>query len=556
MNQWTHDAVGSDVFVRRFAAIGLTVACLMLVWASSASASALAHKSATKVLPNGVERTTYRVGPFDVTPGQNRIGNRPLLGLEKPDEDGWIVGFSPNLVREDGSVPPSSRVMFHHGVFLNMSQPDATSDFPWDRFFGAGEEKTALRLPSGYGYRHESNDIWLLNHMIHNLVADPMKLYITYTIDFIPDTAPEAADIIPVRAVWMDIRNGSGYPVFDTIKGSGGKDGKFVFPDDDPAAYPADSEPNKWTVDEDGVIVWTAGHVHTGGLATDLSLSREGAKYAGPRCKRPKATNRKLRKKLRKKLQKCIKSKPNVGGNRVHLFKSWAKYFEPAGPVSWDMAMVNTKPDYRVAIKKGDVLELTTTYETKRASWYENMGINFVFVAPSEVGGDNPFRKRVDYPGELNHGHYKENNNHGGKKPVVGPDPAKLPNGIAATGPFDISSFSYEAGNFVIPGALGRPPVVEKGQAFTFQMVDSDIDRKIWHSLTSCKSPCNKSTGIAYPIADSKFQFDSGQMGINGAPTVNRTTWSTPANLPVGTHTFFCRIHPFMRGAVRVVKPS
>jgi plastocyanin len=29
--------------------------------------------------------------------------------------------------------------------------------------------------------------------------------------------------------------------------------------------------------------------------------------------------------------------------------------------------------------------------------------------------------------------------------------------------------------------------------------------------------------------------------------------WSTPANLPPGTYTFFCRIHPFMRGVFRVI---
>lgn len=83
-----------------------------------------------------------------------------------------------------------------------------------------------------------------------------------------------------------------------------------------------------------------------------------------------------------------------------------------------------------------------------------------------------------------------------------------------------------------------------------------DVSQEIWHSLTSCKSPCNKSTGIAYPIADGEFQFDSGQMGTGGAPTVNRTTWTTPKNLPVGTHTFFCRVHPLMRGAIRVVDPN
>ncbi|HNG57323.1 MAG TPA: hypothetical protein PLX70_07760, partial [Solirubrobacterales bacterium] len=97
-----------------------------------------------------------------------------------------------------------------------------------------------------------------------------------------------------------------------------------------------------------------------------------------------------------------------------------------------------------------------------------------------------------------------------------------------------------------------RPPVVDEGKSLTFQLNQDDINDEIWHSLTSCKTPCNKSTGIAYPIPDGKFTFDSGQLGVGGAPTVERTSWKTPADLPRGTYTFFCRIHPLMRGAFRV----
>ncbi|MEA2405779.1 MAG: hypothetical protein QOE08_2426, partial [Thermoleophilaceae bacterium] len=28
--------------------------------------------------------------------------------------------------------------------------------------------------------------------------------------------------------------------------------------------------------------------------------------------------------------------------------------------------------------------------------------------------------------------------------------------------------------------------------------------------------------------------------------------WDTPKDLPAGTYTYFCRIHPYMRGAFRV----
>ena len=527
------------------------LAILILALAPAAHAS----KAPTEVLADGTERTTYTVGPLEVTPGQNRIAYRPVLNSERPSVDGWITGIKPDLVRADGSTPLSSKVMFHHGVWLNLSKDDATSPGYPERFFATGEEKTRMILPDGYGYRYLKSDGWLLNHMLHNLTPEPMELYVTYTIDFIPDTSPRAAGITPVRPIWMDVQNGSNYPVFDVHRGEGGKDGKFVYPDDAEDPYPAGVKKNEWTVDRDGVLIGTTGHVHTGGLATDLYLKRPGAKYAGPRCRKPNNSSRKSAKKYRK----CVKKMPKVKGNRVHLFKSGAHYFEPAGPVSWDVAMISTRPNWKVAIKAGDTLEMNTTYETRMASWYESMGINVTYMA-EEPGGRNPYRTKVDTPGIINHGHYSENNDHGGKKPLVGPDPRTLPNGIASGGPFEIAGFAYEAGNFVLPGEFGRPPTVKKGQTFTFNLSEGDASQEIWHSLTSCKSPCNKSTGIAYPIADGEFQFDSGQLGnLNGnasPPTVGRTSWTTPKNLPVGTHTFFCRIHPLMRGAIRVVDPN
>ncbi len=567
-----------------------------------ATGAAEAGTSDTVTLPDGAERTTYAIGPIDVTSGQNRIVYKPVTATEKPAVDGWITRIVPNMVRADGSVPRSSKVMFHHGVWINTSAPAR------DRlFFATGEEKTNVDFPDGYGYRYKASDKWLLNHMLHNLEPEPMELFVTYTIDFIPDTAPEAAGMTPVRPIWMDVESGI-YPVFDVLRGSGGPDGKFSYPEDAENPYPNGKQKNEKEITEDGVLVATAGHVHSGGLWTDLYLKRDGATYAGPACEAPKNLKPRLKKlkrkkkrlakrqkSIRKKLRKsqsrprttlkshrkvkrrkrsaskklkrlrakdsaarkiyraCTDTQPRVDGNRAHLFRSRVKYFEPRGPVSWDMAMYSTEEDWRVAVKAGDTLELQATYETERASWYESMGINVVYWA-KEPGGDNPYETRVDHDGVLNHGHYAENDDHGGTGPEVGPDPTTLPDGLASGGPFKIGGYSYEAGDFRVPGSLGRPPVVKQGESFTFELAAGDASKEIWHSLTSCKSPCNKSTGIGYPIPDGEFQFDSGQLGTGGPPTVERDTWSTPKNLPVGTHTFFCRIHPLMRGAIRVVK--
>ncbi|HYY74063.1 MAG TPA: hypothetical protein VE662_04510, partial [Solirubrobacterales bacterium] len=104
----------------------------------------------------------------------------------------------------------------------------------------------------------------------------------------------------------------------------------------------------------------------------------------------------------------------------------------------------------------------------------------------------------------------------------------------------------------------GYPPKVQAGQTLTFQNFDADPAENVFHTITACKAPCNRSTGIAYPLADGPSTFDSGQLGFNyagfNAPAADRDTWTTPSNLPPGTYTYFCRVHPFMRGSFRVVK--
>ena len=113
-----------------------------------------------------------------------------------------------------------------------------------------------------------------------------------------------------------------------------------------------------------------------------------------------------------------------------------------------------------------------------------------------------------------------------------------------------IDNFVYSQGDFGLSGAAGAPPLVKAGQALHFQNNDGF---PAFHTITACKQPCNKSVGVAYPLADGDVDFDSGELGLGGPPTANRQTWDTPKNLPSGQYAYFCRIHPFMRGSFRVV---
>jgi plastocyanin len=523
--------------VRR-GALGAFASSLALLALAAPSAMAAPHGSLVSIAKgdNGAQRLTYKVGPFNIIPGQNDIGYNGMD--QKPKVDGWITRMRPDLIYTDGRVPRVDVLHLHHGVWVNFGGEDATWPGLPERFFAAGEEKTIMSLPKGYGYEYEASDQWLLNHMIHNLTPVPAKVYMVLEIDFIPKTSPAAKGMKPVRPIWMDVENGKIYPVFNVRKGDGDK-GEYTYPNDEPAAYRGGNKRNEWVADQNGVLVATAGHLHPGGFHTDLWLRRKGARVARAACaSKGSATARK----------RCKARAPRGFGSNVHLFRSKAKYFEPAGAVSWDVAMTGTRPDWKVKIRKGDTLWTSATYDTKRGSWWESMGIMVAYLAESGPG-DNPFRKRVDYAGKPSHGHLRENRNHGGGKTNL-PDPRTLPDGPAVGGGnIDILDFKYALGDFSLAGAGKNPPVIPSGQSATFRNLESA--QRLYHSITSCKAPCTGKTGIAYPLADSKVQFESNTLGKR-IPASGSDTWTTPSNLKPGTYTYFCRIHPFMRGAFRV----
>jgi len=497
---------------------------VLAVAAPGAMAAPDGKAVAVSSLANGAKRIKYRIGPFDVIPGQNAIGYDVIR--ERPQVDGYITRIRPDLTYLDGRVPGVDVIHLHHAVWVNTSRIGATRGFPAELFFAAGEEKTIMNLPKGYGYPLKASDGLILNHMIHNLTPVPTQVYMTYTVDFVPKASTAARTMRAVRPIWMDVRNGRNYPVFNVKKGSGQK-GRYTYPDDARNPYRGGPKRNEWVVDRPGVLIATGGHLHPGGVHTDLYVRRRGARIRQSR--EPDA--------------------PRGRGNTAHLFRSVAKYFEPAGAVSWDVSMTASRPDWRVKLRKGDVLSISATYDTTRGAWWESMGIMVTYMADGGPGVD-PFRRRVDYRGAVTHGHLPENKNHGGG-PTGLPDPRQLPDGTENPGNLDIVDFKYQLGDLSVPGPQGLPPVVRAGQSLNFRN-EADDRRQIYHSITSCKAPCNRSTGIAYPIADGNVQFESSTLGSAVPPATGALEWKTPANLQPGTYTYFCRIHPFMRGAFRV----
>jgi plastocyanin len=482
----------------------------------------------------GMKHITYCYGPIDIHPGQNviRLNVAKDLGGSNlwPSEPGYITRFDPEFVYEDGSVPGVDVLHLHHAVWAVNGAPT----------FAAGEEKTISQLPQGFGYRSKPTDTWYLNDMLHDLVAQPAKVYLVWRVDFVPDSSPAATSMKTVHSQWMDVAgNPSFYPVFDALR-KYGQNGTYTFPDQAP---PSDRQPCKgtggllawpkgahgcigaaesWTPNHDVTLIGTAGHLHPGGLNTQLRDTR--------------------------------------GGVTNTLFTSDAHYYEPAGEVSWDVAMGATLPSWRVGVKAGDTVSVHATYDTKRADWYEVMGIMVLAVYDGTLPGDPSVKdaqaSNIPQDQALTHTHLRENDNHGGGQ-TSAPNPLSLWSAPAPGNTVDILKFAFRG----VPNAGPSVPTIEPGQSLTFHNSDANPDDNAFHTITACKDPCTGTTGIAYPISNGPVTFDSGELGYNGqrdsfpgadAPAADTDTWKTPSDLPSGTYTYFCRIHPFMRGAFRV----
>jgi plastocyanin len=222
------------------------------------------------------------------------------------------------------------------------------------------------------------------------------------------------------------------------------------------------------------------------------------------------------------------------------------------------------------------------------------MGIMVVGITKDDEGGVDPFTETVDQTDYLTHGRLKENIDPPGTRRV---NPAYNVASKMRQGPFvskvKIRNFVYGQGDLTMPGRKGLPPSVPQGQSLTFVNEDQPLTER-FHTVTACQAPCNRGTGIGFPLADGAGLFDSGELGfgptISGglygdagnvamtavvntpapaekcakggagpvmkaiaASCVGTATWKTPKNLKPGTYTYFCRVHPFMRGAFRVV---
>ena len=560
----------------RCSGLVLVICALAVLLAPGSAAAKKKEKTLDPVSYPGMSTFQCRTNAIPIHPGQNLNdfgvtmtcpnatkvsgpGDASMFTAGS-DVEGYITRFKPSMVE----IKPSGKLVtpsvwdlhLHHVVWLRPGGGPT---------FASGEEKTIATMPQGYGLKVKAGSNWGINQMIHNLNAsDGREVYITWEIDWVPETSPPRTDIETAEIQWLDVAGSPQiYPVFDAERGfDTDGDGKYTFPDEvptDPSAPGFEerekiSNARQWNVPEGGAtLVFGAGHLHPGGLRVDLRVARDG----------PDAGT--VPGDVRTEVKK--------------LFRSDARYYEPAGAVSWDVALEATRRDWRISLKEGDRVFVSTTYDVRKASWYESMGIlPLAWSEADDPKARDPFEQAAEVKamykrgGILTHGRLKENIDAKARKNLGLPDPRDL----RSSGPLPgagigIRSFVYLDGGFSanrgFPTSLMRPPAIDSGETVTFTNEDAlpgqPQSEQVWHSITSCKAPCNKGSGIGYPLANGPIKFDSGQLGYGTGTSREVTTgtniYTTPP-LTTGnqagelgsTITYFCRIHPYMRGSIRV----
>ena len=278
---------------------------------------------------------TFRTGPI-VVPAYG-VATAPTLA-PSPSVDGFVVGMRAEVVDAQGHVQGRRRVMLHHIVIAKVGAPDATCGGLAQRFYAEGEERTAMRLPPGYGYPNRGTDRWGLLYMLMNHTPRVLTGYVRYTVQYVV-----GEQLIPIRPVWLDVRNCTGPdPSFD-VPGTGGR-------------FSVYTRTMSWTSPDSGFLVSGGGHLHGGGIRVELRNVTCG--------------------------EDLFTSQPTWGGPVPRPV-----LHEP-GPTH--MSQFTSAPGIPVAA--GQTLRLRAIYDNG-APHTRAMGIMLVYMAPGRLSGCRPTPK-------------------------------------------------------------------------------------------------------------------------------------------------------------------
>lgn len=477
-----------------------------------------------------VENLTFYFGPYLIPPGHDM--NRP--DIEVPVQNGFMLSVKPSLRRfQDLSTPTHMEAHIHHAHWFRADPGNGEDNYfsgnaEW--VFGNGDEETkgdftqrSAADPTGpiYGQFIPAGNPQAMIYMIHNKTAAPLLTYMVLDVKFIHGTADE-------------IKTATGQDVHDVAGMLMGKTYDVPRKPDGPGTQVGPS--TTWTSTTEGTIIGMGGHLHPGG-------ERLIVENLGPAA------------------SPCPDTGNGLGGTLLFNSDAIQRKVFP----SEDFQMEVTHPGFRAPIHVGDRIRIDGVYENKDHAWYQVMTHMGMYIdkaqppqgrcAPYIVGRDAVHRTGVDPNEGVWNRHWT-----GHPDPWCGArshGPCDLPEKSAPTEKpattVTIGDFTYSPGNRTAGSdAGGEIATTTYGKPITF--VDGDRAANIRHTISTCAWPCNGPYVGNYPTADGRW--DSGTIGWDVIDNPNddpaRYSATTPADLPRGRYAYFCRIHPWMRGAFEV----
>jgi hypothetical protein len=487
--------------------------------------------------PGTKEKLKFFYGPYVIPPGWD--ANRVDLTL--PLREGMVVSVEPGMRRvTDGTEPAHQVAHIHHAHWFSFNPGSQTDNYTFgftDWFFGNGDEETRANFeqrsaadPHGpiYGGHIGPTEPQPMIYMLHNKTSSPMTVWIMLEVTFVHGSMEELNTL--GDRPYNEVTGVLFGRTFDVPRKPKSKDGTFETPEDDPRGV------IEWTSPISGTLIGTGSHLHPGGLR--VITENYGSK------------------------QRPCRSRGGGYGGTV-LLKSDALWRKDV-KFSEDFQMEVTHPAFRAPIHKGDRIRLSGIYENRRHAWYAVMTHQGLYIDESQppkgrckpylVGKAAKKRPRIDPTAGVKNrswGHHPTDKICGKR---YGAPPCERP--LADRGPgvetdtVTIANFQYQPGDRALSGRQRAPARIPQGSRLTFFNADQLLN--IRHSVTTCPWPCNGPYVANYPLPDGVW--DSGTLGFDivdgGSPNPFA---ATPANLKPGKYSYFCRIHPWMRGAFEVV---
>ncbi len=487
--------------------------------------------------PGTKETIRLWYGPYAMPSGwdMNRVD------LELPVAPGMILSVDPSLhMALDGSEPSHQVAHIHHAHWFSLNPGTKNSNYlPGiaDWMFGNGDEETKANYqqrsaaePGGpiYGNYLDASEPQPMIYMLHNKTSGPMLAWIRLNVTFIHGTMQQLNDL--EGREYHDITGVLFGRTFDVPRNRKSRDGTYETAEDDKRGV------IEWTATMDGTMIGTGSHVHPGGLGMTVE------NYGSPE-------------------DPCPDDGQGYGGTLLLdsdvIWRHGVRYTE-------DYQTEVTNPAWRAPIHEGDRIRISSYYANKKTAWYTAMAHEGLYVDEGQPpeGRCKPYLvgKAAKQEGVSitdgvrnrpwgGHSHDKICGQRYGELPCE--RPAKPYSPGVRTNDVAIANFQYLPGDLAASGQQGQPVQVPQGESLRFFNVDQVLN--IRHSVTTCPWPCNGPYTANYPHADGVW--DSGTLGYDlvdgGSPD---PAAATPPDLPVGKYSYFCRIHPFMRGAFEVTK--